>query len=51
MHKNVLAFTFGMEALKSPVLMLACVDRYLEPTEAVLLSRLEEEYQVMLTIR
>ncbi|XP_013133549.1 PREDICTED: ATP synthase mitochondrial F1 complex assembly factor 2 [Papilio polytes] len=41
------AFTFGMEALKSPVLMLACVDRYLEPTEAVLLSRLEEEYQLV----
>lgn len=38
--------TFGMEALKSPILMLAAVERRLEPKEAVYLARLEEEYQV-----
>ncbi|XP_050361980.1 ATP synthase mitochondrial F1 complex assembly factor 2 [Nymphalis io] len=41
------AMCFGIEALKSPILMLACVDRFLDPKEAVLLSRLEEEYQVL----
>lgn len=41
------AMVFGVEALKSPILMLACVDRYLDPKEAVLLARLEEEFQVM----
>lgn len=41
------AMSFGVEALKSPILMLACVERHLEPKEAVLLSRLEEEYQLM----
>ncbi|CAH2104296.1 unnamed protein product [Euphydryas editha] len=41
------AMCFGIEALKSPILMLACVDRYLDPKEAVLLARLEEEFQVM----
>lgn len=38
--------SFGVEALKSPLLMLACVERRLDPKEAVLLARLEEEYQV-----
>lgn len=38
--------SFGTEALKSPILMIACVERYIEPKEAVLLARLEEEYQV-----
>ncbi|KAH9638659.1 hypothetical protein HF086_013931 [Spodoptera exigua] len=41
------AMSFGVEALKSPLLMLACVERRLNPTEAVLLARLEEEYQLM----
>ncbi|CAK1602947.1 unnamed protein product [Parnassius mnemosyne] len=41
------ALCFGVEALKSPILMIACTDRYLEPKEAVLLARLEEEYQLM----
>ncbi|XP_047544559.1 ATP synthase mitochondrial F1 complex assembly factor 2 [Vanessa atalanta] len=41
------AMCFGIEALKSPILMLACVDRFLVPQEAVLLARLEEEYQVL----
>lgn len=40
------ALVFGVEALKSPLLMLASAERRLEPKEAVLLSRLEEEYQV-----
>ncbi|CAH2988872.1 unnamed protein product [Chilo suppressalis] len=40
------ALSFGVEALKSPILMLACVDRHLDPHEAVLLARLEEEYQL-----
>lgn len=41
------AMNFGVEALKSPILMLACVERYIDPKEAVLLARLEEEYQLM----
>ncbi|XP_022122209.2 ATP synthase mitochondrial F1 complex assembly factor 2 [Pieris rapae] len=40
------AMNFGTEALKSPILMLACVDRFLQPKEAVMLARLEEEYQL-----
>ncbi|KAI8428072.1 hypothetical protein MSG28_002355 [Choristoneura fumiferana] len=40
------AINFGVEALKSPILMLTCIERHLEPKEAVLLSRLEEEYQL-----
>ncbi|XP_063376513.1 ATP synthase mitochondrial F1 complex assembly factor 2 [Cydia fagiglandana] len=40
------AIYFGVEALKSPILMIACVERHLEPKEAVLLCRLEEEYQL-----
>ncbi|XP_059060450.1 ATP synthase mitochondrial F1 complex assembly factor 2 isoform X2 [Achroia grisella] len=41
------AICFGVEALKSPLLMLACIERHLEPREAVLLARLEEEFQLM----
>ncbi|XP_041980219.1 ATP synthase mitochondrial F1 complex assembly factor 2 [Aricia agestis] len=41
------AICFGTDALKSPILMLACIDRYLEPKEAVLLARLEEEFQLL----
>ncbi|XP_075991635.1 ATP synthase mitochondrial F1 complex assembly factor 2 homolog l(2)k14505 [Anticarsia gemmatalis] len=41
------AMSFGVEALKSPILMLACVERHIEPKDAVLLARLEEEYQLM----
>ncbi|KAG6460887.1 hypothetical protein O3G_MSEX012279 [Manduca sexta] len=40
------AISFGVEALKSPILMLACINRRLEPKEAVMLARLEEEYQL-----
>lgn len=41
------AMVFGAEALKSPILMLACIERHIEPKEAVFLARLEEEYQLM----
>ncbi|XP_026757192.2 ATP synthase mitochondrial F1 complex assembly factor 2 [Galleria mellonella] len=41
------AICFGVEALKSPLLMLACIERHLEPKEAVLLARLEEEFQLI----
>ncbi|XP_004930951.1 ATP synthase mitochondrial F1 complex assembly factor 2 isoform X1 [Bombyx mori] len=40
------AINFGVEALKSPILMLACMERRVVPEEAVLLARLEEEYQL-----
>ncbi|VVC92217.1 unnamed protein product [Leptidea sinapis] len=43
---DITTINFGVETLKSPILMLACVDRYLQPTEAVMLARLEEEYQL-----
>ncbi|CAG9566716.1 unnamed protein product [Danaus chrysippus] len=43
---SLTALNFGVEALKSPILMLACVERHLEPKDAVMLARLEEEYQV-----
>lgn len=36
---------FAVEALKSVILALSCVDRRLTVEQAVLLSRLEEEYQ------
>ncbi|CAB3230789.1 unnamed protein product [Arctia plantaginis] len=41
------AMAFGTEALKSPILMIACIERLIEPKEAVLLARLEEEYQLI----
>lgn len=37
---------FAVETLKSVILAFACIDRYMTPEQAVLLSRLEEEYQV-----
>lgn len=37
---------FAVDTLKSPILTLACVDRYLTPERAVLLTRLEEEFQL-----
>jgi len=39
-----------VEALKSVILTIACVERFLDVEKAVLLSRLEEEYQVMALI-
>ncbi|CAH1389439.1 unnamed protein product [Nezara viridula] len=38
-------FMFAVEALKSVILTLCCVDRRLSVDQVVLLSRLEEEYQ------
>ncbi|XP_021916271.1 ATP synthase mitochondrial F1 complex assembly factor 2 isoform X2 [Zootermopsis nevadensis] len=38
-------FSFGVEALKSVILTLCCVERYISIEKAVLLSRLEEEFQ------
>jgi len=37
---------FAVETVKSVVLAFACLDRVLTPEKAVLLSRLEEEYQL-----
>jgi len=39
-------FSFGVEALKSVILTLCCVERHISVERAVLLSRLEEEFQV-----
>lgn len=39
-------FLFAIEALKSVILTCACVERKISVGKAVLLSRLEEEYQV-----
>lgn len=36
---------YGVDTLKSVILTLACTERFLTPEKAVLLSRLEEEYQ------
>lgn len=38
-------FSFGVEALKSVILTLCCVERHISAERAVLLSRLEEEFQ------
>jgi ATP synthase mitochondrial F1 complex assembly factor 2 len=37
---------FAVETVKSVILAFACLDRVISPEEAVLLSRLEEEYQL-----
>jgi len=39
-------FIFAVDVLKSIVLALACIDRYLTVEQAVKLSRLEEEFQI-----
>lgn len=50
LHSHVLLFRAGLEyvitQLKSVVLSLGIIDRHLSVEQAVLLSRLEEEYQV-----
>lgn len=38
-------FSFGVEALKSVILTLCCTERHISVEKAVLLSRLEEEFQ------
>ncbi|XP_063914170.1 ATP synthase mitochondrial F1 complex assembly factor 2 [Zophobas morio] len=42
---TVCGFVYGVDTLKSVILTLACIERFLTPEKAVLLSRLEEEYQ------
>lgn len=37
---------FAVETVKSVMLAFACIDRFITPEKAVLLSRLEEEYQL-----
>lgn len=37
---------FAVETVKSVILAFACIDRVITPDKAVLLSRLEEEYQL-----
>lgn len=39
-------YIFAVDTLKSVILTLACVERFITPEKAVLLSRLEEEFQV-----
>lgn len=39
-------FQFAVETVKSVILAFACIDRFITPEQAVLLSRLEEEYQL-----
>lgn len=39
-------FQFAVETVKSVMLAFACIDRFITPEKAVLLSRLEEEYQL-----
>ena len=44
-------FTFGVDAIKSILLMCAVVDKRLTVEEAVRLSRLEVDFQVTLNSR
>ncbi len=39
-------FVFAVDTLKSVILAFSCVDRVITPEKAVLLSRLEEEFQL-----
>ncbi|XP_053695973.1 ATP synthase mitochondrial F1 complex assembly factor 2 [Sabethes cyaneus] len=39
-------FMFAVDTIKSLILTCACVDRFILPERAVLLARLEEEYQL-----
>ncbi|XP_055643168.1 ATP synthase mitochondrial F1 complex assembly factor 2 [Toxorhynchites rutilus septentrionalis] len=39
-------FMFAVDTIKSLILTCACVDRHITPAKAVLLARLEEEYQL-----
>lgn len=41
------AFVFAVDTLKSVVLTCACIDRFVNVEKAVLLSRLEEEFQCL----
>lgn len=44
--KTLHGIQFAVETVKSVVLAFACLDRFIAPDHAVLLSRLEEEYQL-----
>lgn len=44
----ILGYVYGVDTLKSVILTLACVEKHVTPERAVLLSRLEEEFQVTL---
>lgn len=37
---------YAVDALKSVILVMACMERFLPVQKAVLLARLEEEFQV-----
>jgi ATP synthase mitochondrial F1 complex assembly factor 2 len=41
-----LGFVYAIDTLKSVVLSFACIDRHLSIEKSVLLSRLEEEFQL-----
>nr|XP_022914459.1 ATP synthase mitochondrial F1 complex assembly factor 2 [Onthophagus taurus] len=42
----IFGFVYGVDTIKSIILTLACIERFLTPEKAVLLSRLEEEFQL-----
>lgn len=44
--KTLHGIQFAVETVKSVILAFACLDRFITPEQAVLLSRLEEEYQL-----
>lgn len=44
--ETIHGYIFGVDTIKSVILMLACVERIITPEKAVLLSRLEEEFQL-----
>lgn len=43
---SIHGYVYGVDTLKSVILMLACVERFLTPEKAAILSRLEEEFQI-----
>lgn len=45
----VTGFVYGVDTLKSVILTLAAVERFIPTEKAVLLSRLEEEFQVCIS--
>lgn len=44
--KLISGFMYGVDVLKSVILMLAVVEREITVNEAITLARLEEEFQV-----
>ncbi|KAK9873010.1 hypothetical protein WA026_020355 [Henosepilachna vigintioctopunctata] len=43
---SVYGFVYSVDTIKSVILTMACVERFINVEKAVLLSRLEEEYQL-----